>query len=346
MTWRLLVRAVVSTAVAMCLLGVAAVPAQAAGPDVYSTPGGQKKDGTLYKTSCAKQSNRVVRCKTNVWSSVISVKKGKYVTDKGWRLDRYTYLPSARKLWKKSPYAAYGKVKGKASWTSGGKRYRSECDTKKTGKGACRAYVWTTTISRSASGGYAKKSAWKLNRVVKFAENGRKRVTKVPKHVLDQSVLTTKGLGPLKLGAKYRDLQKLGYVRWARPDEYCRAGFPTTTLERRGLSVDIIRRDDRLEELWVTSSKVKTAAGARVGMTVEQVLKRYGSKAVATTKQGNGGPFYVVEVVERGNALVFTLEDWQGPDFTDPEDMSRLDPSAKIGVIIVSAYSDGYYGGC
>ena len=66
-------------------------------------------------------------------------------------------------------------------------------------------------------------------------------------------------------------------------------------------------------------------------MTVEQVLKRYGSKAVATTKQGNGGPFYVVEVVERGNALVFTLEDWQGPDFTDPEDMSRLDPNAKIG---------------
>jgi hypothetical protein len=28
-----------------------------------------------------------------------------------------------------------------------------------------------------------------------------------------------------------------------------------------------------------------------------------------------------------------------------PEDMSRLDPSAKISAIIVSAYSDGYYGG-
>lgn len=151
------------------VVSVVGVPAQAAGPDVYSTPGGQKKDGSLYKTSCEKQSNDVVRCKTEKWGSVVRLKKGKYVTDKGWHLTRYTYLPSVRSKWKKSPYAAYGKKKGKVSWKKDGKKYRSECDTKKTGKGACRTYVWTTTISKSKSGKYVKKSDWKLNRVVKFA---------------------------------------------------------------------------------------------------------------------------------------------------------------------------------
>lgn len=336
--------AVVAALSAALFGGVAPLSAQAAGPDVYSTPGGQKKDETLYKTSCAKRSNGVVRCETKVWSSVISLKKGKYVTDRGWHFDRYTYLSSARKLWKKSPYAAYGKKSGKASWTSAGTKYRSECDSKKTGKGACRTYVWATTITKSKAGKYTKKSAWKLSRVVKFAENGREKVAKVPAHVLDQSVLTTKGLGPLKLGAMYRDLQKFGYIRWARADEYCRAGFATATLEKRGLGVDVMRRGDRLAELWVSSPGVKTAAGAHVGMTVRQVLEIYGSRAVATTKGGNGGPFYVVEVVEQGNALVFTVPD--GPDFNRPHDMSGLDFNAKVDAIVVSAYSDGYYGGC
>ena len=338
--------AVVAALSAALIGGVAPLSAQAAGPDVYSTPGGQKKDGKLYKTSCVKRSNGVVRCETKVWSSVISLKKGKYVTDRGWHFDRYTYLSSARKLWKKSPYAAYGKKSGKASWTSAGTKYRSECDSKKTGKGACRTYVWATTITKSKAGKYTKKSAWKLSRVVKFAENGREKVTKVPTHVLDQSVLTTNGLGPLKLGAKYRDLQKLGYVRWARADEYCRAGFATATLEKRGLYVDVIRRDDRLKEIQVTSSKIRTSNDSRVGLTMRQILENYGSRAVATTKFGMDGRFYAIEVVENGKALVFIPEDWHGTDYDRPNDMSRLRLDTKIGMIIVSEYSDGYMSGC
>lgn len=100
---------------------VSTAPANAA-VNVYVTPGHHFSGGREWKTSCEPYS-QTQRCRTEIRSS------GK------WVFNNLTYKPSPRSLWVKNPL---GK---NISWkASDGSKWRTECDTAKTGRNGCRSY--------------------------------------------------------------------------------------------------------------------------------------------------------------------------------------------------------------
>ena len=279
--------------------------AHAAGPDVYTTPGGQAQGGRLWNTTCARYSSTTVRCTTDIWATQVVHRGGRYVPVTGWHFNNLTYLPSNRAQWSGNPLAAYGKVGGTATWTSAGRKWRTECDTSATGRGACRSFIWTTYSSGTRP--YTQKSGWVFNNIVRFAQGGVKPVSSVPAHILDQSVLTINGLGPLGVRTNYEavmaDYARLGYVRTS---EHCDAWNDAHVLEARGISLT------GLPDVSVTNPRIRTDKGAHVGMTYAQVRALYGSAFRTVAKDNYGVTQYFGSVRSGGRELLFRVEG--GPD--------------------------------
>ncbi len=306
-------------------------------PSVYDTPGGQISGDRLWRTGCEKYSTNVVRCKAEIWGTQVTYVKGRYVQTTGWTFNNLSYLPSPRVTW-------VGNKLGQtnAKWYSGGKTWKTECDTATTGRGGCRSYVWTKKVIAVKSGsGYTYKNneQWVFNNLVLFSSTAVPAVNKVPAHILDQSRLSQTGLGPLQLGTSQKSLKILGYLD--KPSE-CGSDAYNETEVLRSRGIDTNKPGGKLiADVVSYTMGVKTVDGAQVGMTYAEIKALYGDRMVKETKNdlpgGSFDPIGTAVVKSGGNELVF-LFDREGGLAQDND---------KVRWMIARAYSkDLYYDGC
>jgi len=278
-------------AAATAVTGLGVRTAEAAGPSVYTTPGGHIQNGRLWNTTCAKYSSVIVRCRTDIWATQVVLQGGRYRTVTGWYFNNLTYLPQPRAAWGDNPLAGRGVNGGSIEWTSAGRRWRTECNTPQTGQGGCRSYIWTTYLARQGNT-YVRRSGFVFNNIVTFSSPTVPAVSTIPAHVLDQSVLTVNGLGPLGIkGTPSRPLEetmtdyvRLGYVtRFTEPCERWEEAPPLSS--RRLFVVGLF-------DVAVRNGVNPTDRGAKVGMTVAQVRALYGSAFKVVAKQNYGETQY------------------------------------------------------
>lgn len=171
---RLLVAAV-TTVTGLAFAVVAPQAAQAAGTDVYTTPGDHLVNGRYWNTECSMYSTNVVRCSTDIWADKVVKVGGSYVSHKGWVFNNLTYLSSAREQWASNPL---GNTTNE--WTaSDGRKWRTECDTALTGRGGCRSYAQSDVVTE-ANGRFATRTQWQFNNMVQFASSSSPAVTEIP----------------------------------------------------------------------------------------------------------------------------------------------------------------------
>lgn len=143
-------------------------------PDVYATPGVHLVNGRYWQTTCSHYSGTVVRCTTNIYATKVVREGNAWYKQNTWVFNNLSYLPSPREQWAGNPLATTG------SWTSAdGRKWRSECDTAATGRGACRNYILATVASEKG-GVVTQKSMEIFNSVVRFSTGNVKPVTSIP----------------------------------------------------------------------------------------------------------------------------------------------------------------------
>ena len=131
-------------------------------------PGLQQVNGRWWYTKCSPYS-QTLRCRTDIWSTAVVYRDGRFVAKTDWHFNNLTYLPfMKREAWAGNPLAHPGE------FTSAGRRWKTECDTAATGRNACRSYVWVTNLpaaSKAAEGStvYRLTDAWVFNNIVRFA---------------------------------------------------------------------------------------------------------------------------------------------------------------------------------
>ncbi|MDO5735294.1 MAG: hypothetical protein Q4P15_02340 [Propionibacteriaceae bacterium] len=304
-------------------------------PSVYNTPGGQFSAGRLWNTDCEKYSSNVVRCRTNIWATQISYVKGKFVSKTGWVFNNLSYLPSPRAAW-----AGNNLARNNDNWNSGGRKWRTECDTATTGRGGCRSYVWSKRISAVKAGSgyrYVNKQEWVFNNLVMFSSPTLPPVLAVPPHILDQSRLSFTGLGPLQRGTKMSDLKTLGYLDY--PSECGNDYNETAVLQSRGIDVWHLNTP-KATDVMVSKPGIKTVDGAEVGMTYAAVKALYGNAMVKEVKNdlpGGDVPVPAAVVKSGGSELVFLFD----------YDAASIKDTDIITVIVARKISkDLYYDGC
>lgn len=133
---------------------------------VYTTDGEHLVNGRQWRTRCERYS-LTDRCFTEIWASTVVLEGGTYVQRQGWVLNNLTYKPSPRSAWRTNALGYPGK------FTSGGRQWRTECDTVATGRNACRSYLLATVIETytDANGAVAHRpvSQWIFNNLVLFS---------------------------------------------------------------------------------------------------------------------------------------------------------------------------------
>lgn len=129
--------------------------------EVYTIPGERTVNGRKWRTTCEDYS-ATVRCRTDIFATVIRRTPSGFVSANGWTFNSLTYRWSDRALWKTNPLGFTG------AWTSAeGRQWRTECDTPTTGRGACRSYTLTKVIDRRG-GRYVQENKWVFNNQVLF----------------------------------------------------------------------------------------------------------------------------------------------------------------------------------
>lgn len=140
----------------------------AAPVDVYTTPGYHTVNGRQWHTVCGPYSSSIDRCTTDILASTVVGSPGSYRVARDWVFNNLTYLPAPRSAWAGNPLATTG------SFTSGGRQWRTECDTPATGVGACRSYILATVVSAvpRSGGGYTfvPLRTWVFNNIVRFTD--------------------------------------------------------------------------------------------------------------------------------------------------------------------------------
>jgi len=130
--------------------------------DVYTMPGEHFVNGRDWKTTCEKYS-QTERCRTEIWATQIKRTGSTFTQTNGWVFNNLTYAPSPRSLWANNPLGHTG------SWTAtDGRKWRTECDTKITGRNGCRSYVKTEVIT-ATKGGHGALIKEVLNNMVRFS---------------------------------------------------------------------------------------------------------------------------------------------------------------------------------
>lgn len=133
--------------------------------NIYITPGVHVVNGRTWRTDCEPYS-QTSRCRTEIWATVITQVDGNFVRTDGFAFNSLSYLPAKRELWAGNPLGNAGQ------WTaSDGRKWRTECDTPQTGRGACRSWAWVDFIkSTQTSSGttYAWDADWVFNNIVYF----------------------------------------------------------------------------------------------------------------------------------------------------------------------------------
>lgn len=140
-------------------------PTAAVAFNVYTTPGEHTVSGRQWRTSCEPYS-QTMRCRTEI-QVTRTVRSGSYWhQETAWVFNNLTYLPSARALWKNNPLGTPG------DFNSGGRTWRTECDTAATGRNACRTYLRTMAVTAKPRPGggytYSETPQWVFNNIVNF----------------------------------------------------------------------------------------------------------------------------------------------------------------------------------
>ncbi|MDO5678029.1 MAG: hypothetical protein Q4G35_11040 [Propionibacteriaceae bacterium] len=135
----------------------------------YTLAGNHDLNGRKWRTTCEPYS-KTERCRTEIWATTVVKENGRFVRKDGWTFNNLTYLPyMTESSWTGNPLASHNMDPG---FTSGGRQWRTECHTPNTGKGACRAYLFSTVYAASprAGGGYsfAQEDKWVFNNIVMF----------------------------------------------------------------------------------------------------------------------------------------------------------------------------------
>ena len=276
--------------------------------------------GRLWNTTCEKYSSNVVRCRAEIWATTVRYVNGRYVQEKRWVFNNLSYLPSPRASWANNNLG-----RSNPGWTSGGRQWKTECDTATTGRGGCRSYVLSDVVraSRTSSGWvYSKKKEWVFNNLVLFSSSSIPAVNKVPAWIIDQSRLDFTGLGPLQVGTSMKDLTTLGY--FFHPDE-CQTYGESKYLKNRGIEV----RDantGKLDDVNIGKKGVKTVDGAQVGMTYAEVKGIYGSDMILQEKYDEAGDSQVLTAVVEsgGNELVFSFDVDEGAEMQDSNVIEKM----------------------
>ena len=304
-------------------------------PSVYNTPGGQISAGRLWDTTCEKYSSDVVRCTAKIWSTQVRYVRGRYVSTTGWAFNNLTYLPAPRTSWKGNNLA-----RSNPQWNSGGRLWKTECDTATTGRGGCRSYVWTKKVIAVKSGsGYTYKNnqQWVFNNLVLFSSAAVPAVKTVPPWIIDQSRLSLTGLGPLQVGTPTKLLKTLGYLVY--PDKYCDFGYgESEALDNRGIEL-FVGNSASVVEVRVSKKGVRTVDGAQVGMTYAAVKAIYGDRMTKKTMDDVPGDSLVPTAVVRSanRELVFLID----------KGASSIKDNDVIRMIMARGISDElYFDGC
>ena len=98
-------------------------------------------------------------------SGAVLLDGGRFTSRSGWVFNNMTYLPSSRALWKNN------NLGHKATWKTGGRQWRTECDTAVTGRNGCRSYIYGQLVEvTKTSGGsrYSVRNDWIFNNMVQF----------------------------------------------------------------------------------------------------------------------------------------------------------------------------------
>ncbi|RMB58176.1 hypothetical protein EAX62_13245 [Tessaracoccus antarcticus] len=156
----------------------ALVPAQAdvvtTAQQIYSTPGVHLVNGRYWRTTCAVYSSTVVRCTTDIYATKVFLDRGRWYTNNDWVFNNLSYLPSPRANW------ATNNLGNPGSWAGAdGRQWRSECETPKTGRGACRNYAFATVASLK-NGKVVQEKVEVFNSVVLFATSSSPWVKSIP----------------------------------------------------------------------------------------------------------------------------------------------------------------------
>ena len=136
--------------------------------NIYITPGEHAANGRKWRTTCEGYS-ATQRCRTEIWATTVEFRSGKIAKRTGWFFNNLTYKESPRTLWKNNPLG------NKGSYTIDGRKWRTECDTPKTGGNGCRSFIVTTVVEATKSGkGYTYKAVTKevFNNIVMFTSAG------------------------------------------------------------------------------------------------------------------------------------------------------------------------------
>ena len=162
----------VATVMAVTLGAAYAGDAKADDNRVYTQPGHHLVNGRYWQTSCEMYSTTVVRCQTDIWADTVVQHNGRWVRHEGWVFNSLTYLPSERESWGSNPLANTGE------WTAeDGRKWRTECDTAATGRGACRSYSLSTIVSNAT---LKPSTDWVINNIVQFSTSNVPAVTTIP----------------------------------------------------------------------------------------------------------------------------------------------------------------------
>lgn len=133
--------------------------------DIYMTPGTHRVGATSYRTECGNFSATIKRCRTDVYGQQVGHRSSGFYFYQGWRLVRYTHTTVAATSWRGSYLASPG------VHVVGGKLWRVECGTNRSGSRACVADQWQSyisTVRNDGSSGYNWQVGWVFQMMMPF----------------------------------------------------------------------------------------------------------------------------------------------------------------------------------
>jgi hypothetical protein len=111
------------------------------------------------------------------------------------------------------------------------------------------------------------------------------------------SVLSVRGAGPYRIGARLQTLQEAGLIDWVAPPQECDVVFTGVTGEWSGLLI-LGFRAGRLVEVGTATAPPLSPAGASVGTSWSQLEDIYGSRG-RLIYDNDGQQAYVVRIGSR-----------------------------------------------
>ena len=113
----------------------------------------------------------------------------------------------------------------------------------------------------------------------------------------DGAVLSVRGAGPYRIGARLQTLQEAGLIDWVAPPQACDVVLTGVTGDWAGALI-LAFRAGRLVEIGTATVPPRSPAGASVGMSWDQLEDIYGSRG-RLIHNSDGEPAYVVRVGSR-----------------------------------------------